>query len=515
VLDLIYDYYSCNGNGGNNGNVCQSINNKDGSRTQAFRYDQLNRLTAAWTPQAGTANSWANQYQYDPWGNLLQKVQIPNWPGEALGVTVNGNNQVTSWCYDAAGNVVGSSACPSFTNIYDGQNRLTSAQNNTGITTSYDYDANGQRVKKSNGSTNTLYWYGPGGEVLEETDLSGNLQNEYVFFGGKRIARYSATNGYSYYFADHLGSADVVTDASGNIKEESDYYPFGGERIVTDLGIDNRYKFTGKERDPETGCDYFGARYYCNPIGRFITPDSIAYSGLDDPQSLNLYSYVGGHPTSMIDPDGHCWRFFGWACNIYQRFANLADGEGFRTNKQVDSTPSRNDPRSQRSRQQEVNGGNSGQQPPSRAARWGAAYGQFHSRWDRWWAAHDCENSIGGCGVGPSLASLGVYTRPTRTLFRAVDRAEFEDIQKTGKFGPSPGGAESKYFYPTLEQAQKMGDRMYGEDYGIVVGTFPESAVQGPFPVATEGDVYTVPTENLHLAQPSVVEPLETPEIPE
>src|SRR5579859_2924575 len=202
VLDLIYDYYSCNGNGGNNGNVCQSINNKDGSRTQAFRYDQLNRLIAAWTPTAGTANSWANQYQYDPWGNLLQKVQIPNWPGEALNVAVNGNNQVTSWCYDAAGNIVGpNNTCANyasqnkpFENIYDGQNRLTSAQNSAGITTSYDYDADGQRVKKSNGSTNTLYWYGPGGEVLEETDLNGNLTNEYIFFGGKRVARASWVN---------------------------------------------------------------------------------------------------------------------------------------------------------------------------------------------------------------------------------------------------------------------------------------------------------------------------------
>ena len=182
------------------------------------------------------------------------------------------------------------------------------------------------RVKKS-GSTNTLYWYGPGGEVLEETDLSGNLKNEYIFFGGKRVARYSATNGYSYYFSDHLGSADVVTDASGNIKEESDYYPFGGERVVTDSGIGNNYKFTGKERDPETGCDYFGARYYCNPIGRFITPDwaakptDVPYANFGNPQSLNLYSYVQNNPTTFGDPDGH-------VCEVCPDLAKLVD-EGF------------------------------------------------------------------------------------------------------------------------------------------------------------------------------------------
>jgi hypothetical protein len=66
-----------------------------------------------------------------------------------------------------------------------------------------------------------------------------------------------------------------------------------------------------------------------------------------------------------------------------------------------------------------------------------------------------------------------------------------------------------------LEQAEKMGEKMYGEDYGVAVGTFPESAIEGPFPVATEGDVYTVPIENLELATPGVAVPLDTPEIPE
>jgi RHS repeat-associated protein len=178
------------------------------------------------------------------------------------------------------------------------------------LTTYYDYNAEGERVKKT-GSDGTLHWHGPGGEVLEETDLNGVLKNEYVFFGGKRVARYNPTNGYSYYFSDHLGSANVVTNALGQIKEESDFYPFGGERIVTDSGIDNRYKFTGKERDPETGCDYFGARYYCNPIGRFITPDwavkptAVPYAHFGNPQSLNLYSYVQNNPTTMGDADGH------------------------------------------------------------------------------------------------------------------------------------------------------------------------------------------------------------------
>jgi RHS repeat-associated protein len=73
----------------------------------------------------------------------------------------------------------------------------------------------------------------------------------------------------------------------------------------------NHYKFTGKERDSETGLDYFGARYYSNGLGRFITPDwgatpaPVSYADLGDPQSLNQYSYVRNIPTVKVDADGH------------------------------------------------------------------------------------------------------------------------------------------------------------------------------------------------------------------
>jgi RHS repeat-associated protein len=73
----------------------------------------------------------------------------------------------------------------------------------------------------------------------------------------------------------------------------------------------NRYHFTGKERDAESGNDYFGARYYASSMGRFLSPDwsakvmPVPYVKLDNPQSLNLYSYVWNNPLSRNDPDGH------------------------------------------------------------------------------------------------------------------------------------------------------------------------------------------------------------------
>jgi len=78
----------------------------------------------------------------------------------------------------------------------------------------YEYAGNGKRVSKSTG---TLYWYGGGSEPIAETDASGNTINEYVFFGGKRIAREDSNGNVVYYLADHLGTSRVVSDESGTI----------------------------------------------------------------------------------------------------------------------------------------------------------------------------------------------------------------------------------------------------------------------------------------------------------
>jgi len=73
-------------------------------------------------------------------------------------------------------------------------------------------------------------------------------------------------------------------------------------------------KLTGKERDTESGLDYFGARYYGSSMGRFSSPDDgadavmgvpVPFADLSNPQSLNLYSYVNNNPLSRRDYDGH------------------------------------------------------------------------------------------------------------------------------------------------------------------------------------------------------------------
>ena len=106
--------------------------------------------------------------------------------------------------------------------------------------------------------------------IVGESDLSGNLTDEYVFFDGERVARKS-TNGVFYYFSDHLKTSSVITDASGHEKRV-DFYPWGGELQFVN-NDSNHYKFTGKERDAETQLDYFGARHYSYGLGRFVTSD--------------------------------------------------------------------------------------------------------------------------------------------------------------------------------------------------------------------------------------------------
>jgi RHS repeat-associated protein len=90
-------------------------------------------------------------------------------------------------------------------------------------------------------------------------------------------------------------------------------------------------RFTGKERDAESGLDYFGARYYGSALGRFMSPDwsatpqAVPYADFADPQTLNLYSYVRNNPFSKADPDGHCGLDDPDGCTFKQWVGSLPD----------------------------------------------------------------------------------------------------------------------------------------------------------------------------------------------
>jgi RHS repeat-associated protein len=120
-------------------------------------------------------------------------------------------------------------------------------------------------------------------------------------------AGFCQTLSVEYYHVDALGTVRAVTDQNGSVVRRHDYAPFGEEIPPQALTGDN-LRFTGKERDPETQLDYFGARYYSNWTGRFTTVDPAVpvVAAKKDPQLWNRYSYVRNNPLRYIDPDGRC-----------------------------------------------------------------------------------------------------------------------------------------------------------------------------------------------------------------
>ena len=178
--------------------------------------------------------------------------------------------------------------------------------------TSFVYDGEGRRVQKTAASgVVTTYVH----------DAMGNLAAEYSTAA-------DSVSGTQYMSADFLGSTRLITDSSGNPTRCFDYLPFGEEigadvngrsgcyeqmgspQYPTSPDVVNQ-KFTGKERDAETGLDYFGARYFSGAQGRWTSPDwsakpaPVPYARLGNPQSLNLYSYGYNNPLRVVDIDGH------------------------------------------------------------------------------------------------------------------------------------------------------------------------------------------------------------------
>ncbi|HEX7316667.1 MAG TPA: hypothetical protein VF297_22385 [Pyrinomonadaceae bacterium] len=244
------------GTNDNNGNLrSQSINVPGSlSLTQSYYYDPLNRLDIAREAKVtggGEAEVWKQRFNYDRFGNRAFKSSetTDNVEGPQLSFGPASNRITTNgYDYDSAGNLT---AAPNFTYQYDAENRMVTVNGGTGNPGGavYAYDGGGRRVKKVTGLETTVYVYNVTGQLVAE------YSNQVV--GG----------GVSYLTQDHLGSTRVVTDVDGAPKSRHDYLPFGEEvrtDAVTDSGREGivsynpgsvRQKFTGYERDNETGLD--------------------------------------------------------------------------------------------------------------------------------------------------------------------------------------------------------------------------------------------------------------------
>ena len=174
-------------------------------------------------------------------------------------------------------------------------------------TTSFIYDDDGRRAKKTAGSNTTIY-------VNDLYEIINAAAVKYIFAGNLRIAKITGTD-IKYFHKDHLGSSTVMTNASGLSVETSEYLPYGRNRDQSGTSVSD-YKFTDQELDTSTGLYNYDARLYDPVVGRFISADSIV-PDIYNPQDLNRYSYVRDNPLLYIDPDGHgiittCWESPRW-----------------------------------------------------------------------------------------------------------------------------------------------------------------------------------------------------------
>ena len=314
VLNLSYGY--TNSAGANNGNVTSL----DSTATQIFMrtytYDSLNRLWTMSSP-ADASGCYGLAWTYDRYGNrTAQNATSGSCLQPQTPVSTNNNNRLQPpYQYDASGNMT---ADATHTYFYDAESRLIQVGGTLGncstATACYVYDAEGQRLEKLTGGTTTAYLRNSKGEVVAETD-GGNtlLRAGYVYAGGELLAEYEngTTN---FVLKDHLGDTRVMTTYSttaaqdAQVYDSMDYLPYG-EQIAGGTGT--THKFTGKERDAESGLDDFDARYYSSNLGRFVSADwsaipvAVPYADFNDAQSLNLYTYVRNLPTVSVDPNGH------------------------------------------------------------------------------------------------------------------------------------------------------------------------------------------------------------------
>jgi RHS repeat-associated protein len=292
--------------------------------THTYTYDGLNRLVSAvGAPISPGTNSYTHTYEYDAIGNITYKSDVgsyyydyTNKPHSVRSTTGLAN---ITFQYDANGNMTSKTVTqgPGKTLssiVWNEDNKPVTIIAN-GVSVTFMYDGNGNRVRKIKGS-NTTYYYG---DAYEKRNTVGII---HLFANHQRLASIRTDGKNQYYHGNHLGSASVITDQNGNLKQKIEYMPYGTYRYGTspnqqmgtydyDTTFPNaNYTFTDQEDDDETGLYNYKARLYDPQIGRFISADSIVPNP-DDLQSLNRYSYCLNNPLIYKDPSGHTETYFG------------------------------------------------------------------------------------------------------------------------------------------------------------------------------------------------------------
>lgn len=280
---------------------------------------------------AAAFRNYTERYSYDKAGNMLEQKHTAKDSGWTRTFTYdqnnNLNNRLTStsfggddyqYHYDAHGNMHGLESITG--ELWDFLDQFKEADLGGGGTAYYVYDGGGQRVRKvierPNGNRLERIYLG-GIEIYREFRANGtvSLERETIMVTDdhRRIAMIdipviqpqgnNEVQLIRYQYDNHLGSASLELDAAGAIISYEEYFPFGTTSFST---IDatrevaaKRYRYTGKERDEETGLNYHGARYYALWLCRWTASDPVGINA-----GLNTYTYVSNNPVLFNDPSG-------------------------------------------------------------------------------------------------------------------------------------------------------------------------------------------------------------------
>jgi RHS repeat-associated protein len=282
--------------------------------TERYEYDVVGNLDRM-IHQAKNGD-WTRDYEYDK-VSVIEPVKKSN----RLSHTTIGQMSET-YTYDAHGNMLNMPHLVLMT--WDFEDQLQRVDLGGGGTACYVYDAAGQRVRKvierQNGTRQHERIYLGGFELYREYDGVGSsvsLEREtlHIMDDQQRIALVETKtidiaspltphpSLVCYQFGNHLGSASLELDEAGQMISYEEYHPYGTtsyQAVRSDIEASpKRYRYTGKERDEETGFNYHGARYYAPWLGRWASVDPI---GIGD--GVNVYQYVANNPTAYVDQAG-------------------------------------------------------------------------------------------------------------------------------------------------------------------------------------------------------------------
>jgi RHS repeat-associated protein len=228
------------------------------------------------------------------WQNLIAGQQIMADNG-ALRFVVG--ERAFAGAYDQDGNMIARIVDGgAYILGYDAENRLVNVTG--GVTATFVYDGDGNRVKGTVSGTTTAYL----GNYFEWTGSTSTMK-KYYYAGTTRVAMRTGSNTLNYLLGDHLGSTAITTNSSGLKNSEIRYMPWGMTRY-TSGSSPTTFLFTGQRFQSEIGLYFYGTRWYDPYLNRWIQPDNIipdSYNPLD----WDRYSYTRNNPIKYRDPTGN------------------------------------------------------------------------------------------------------------------------------------------------------------------------------------------------------------------